>query len=111
MVKSRMVRLLTWIGVPILALMALVAFWSWDWFIPMVASRASSVIGRPVAISHLHVRLGRTISVVADGVSVANPPYWPAGDPPFIAISSLTIVVDAWSYLRGDGLILPLIGL
>ena len=52
-----------------------------------------------------------TVSVTADGVSVANPPDWPLGDPPFVSVSSLTVVVDAWRYLRGGGLILPMISL
>ncbi len=70
-------RRLAWIGVPVVLLVALAAFWNWDWFIPIVQSRASAAIGRPVTISHLHLRLGRVVTVVADGVVVANPPDWP----------------------------------
>ena len=102
-------RRLAWIGVPLGLLIALVAFWSWDWFIPIVQSRASAAIGRPVTISHLHLRLGRVVTVVADGVEVANPPDWPSGDPPLALIKSLTVQADAWGYVRGNGLVIPVI--
>ena len=102
-------RRLAWIGVPLVLLIALVALWNWDWFIPIVQSRASAAIGRPVTIAHLHLRLGRVVTVTADGVVVANPPDWPNGDPPFVSIKSLTIQADAWGYVRGNGLVVPVI--
>ena len=102
---------MVWIGVPIVALVALVAVWNWDWFIPIVQSRASAAVGRPVTIGHLHMRLGRVIEITADDVVVANPPDWPNGEPPFVTIHALTIQADVWGYVRGQGLILPLIGL
>ena len=111
MPNSRASRRLAWIGVPI-ALAALVAaFWNWDWFIPLVQSRASATIGRPVTISHLHMHLGRVVIVTADGVVVANPHGWPSSDPPLAAVRMLTVAVDAWEYIQGNGLIVPLIKL
>jgi uncharacterized protein involved in outer membrane biogenesis len=88
-----------------------VVFWNWDWFIPIVQSRASAALGRPVTIGHLHVRLGRVVQVTADDVVVANPPEWPSGDPAFVSIRALTVQADAWGYMHGNGLVLPLIGL
>jgi uncharacterized protein involved in outer membrane biogenesis len=111
MLNSRTNRRLAWIGVPIVLLILLVMFWSWDWFIPLVESRASAAIGRPVTISHLHLRLGRVLRVTADGVVVANPPDWPSGDPPFVSMKSLTIETDPWSYVQGHGLVLRTIAL
>jgi uncharacterized protein involved in outer membrane biogenesis len=111
MPNFRRTRRLAWIGVPLLLLIALVAFWNWDWFIPIVQSRASAAIDRPVTISHLHVRLGRVVTVIADGVVVANPPDWPKDDPSFVSIKSLTIQADAWGYVQGHGLVLPRIEL
>jgi uncharacterized protein involved in outer membrane biogenesis len=110
MAASRINRRLAWIGIPAALLAILVALWNWDWFIPIVQSRASAALGQPVTMSHLHLRLGRVLQVVADDVVVANPPDWPSGDPPFASIHVLTIQADAWSYLRGNGLVLPLIG-
>ena len=111
MAKSRPTRRLAWIGGPILLLVLLAVFWNWDWFIPIVQSRASAAVGRPVTISHLHMRLGRIVTVTADNVIVANPPDWPKEDPAFVSVKALTIKADAWAYLTGHGLVLPLIEL
>ena len=111
MASSRSTRRLAWIGTPIVLLVILAVLWNWDWFIPIVQSQASAAIGRPVTIAHLHVRLGRIIQVTADGVVVANPPDWPREDPPLASIKALTIQADAWGYVRGHGLVLPLIGI
>ena len=103
---------MAWVGIPVvLFIVLLVVFWQGDWLIPMVNARASAVLGRSVTISHLHVRFGRIIQVAADDVIVANPPDWPKNDPPLTSIVKLTVLVDIWSYLRGRGLILPLITL
>ena len=109
MAISRTTRRLAWIGVPVVLIGLLVAFWSWDWFIPIVESRASAAIGRTVTIPHLHLRLGRVVTVTADGVVVANPPGWPDTDPPLAAMRALTVQADAWAYIRGHGLVLPMI--
>ena len=111
MASSRSMRRLAWIGVPIILIVLLVIFWNWDWFIPIVQSRASAAIGRKVTITHLHVHLGRVVQVTADGVVVANPPDWPSGDPPLASVRVLTIQADPWGYLHGGGLVLPMIGL
>jgi uncharacterized protein involved in outer membrane biogenesis len=42
---------------------------------------------------------------------IANPKAWPAGDPPFVTLNRLTVQADAWGYVQGHGLVLPLIGL
>ena len=42
-------RWLLWLGAPLLTVAPLVAFWSWDWFIPLVAARASVAVGRLAA--------------------------------------------------------------
>jgi AsmA family protein len=104
-------RRLAWIGVPVVVLVLLVVFWSWDWFIPIVQARASAAIGRSVTISHLHVHVGRVVEVAADDVVVANPPGWPDADPPLATIRALTIQMDAWGYLHGRGLVLPMVGI
>ena len=111
MPKFRFARPLAWIGIPVLLLFLLVAVWNWDWFIPIVESRASAAIGRPVKIEHLSIRPGRVTTIIVSDVTVANPPDWPAGDPPLAAIKKLTIQADVLAYVRGHGLILPLIGI
>ena len=111
MASFRGTKRLAWIGVPIVLLVILALVWNWDWFIPIVQSKASAAIGRPVTIGHLHVRLGRVVEVTADDVVVANPPDWPSGDPPLASIKALTVRADAWGYVLGHGLVLPLIGI
>jgi AsmA family protein len=111
MASPRTPRLAAWIGIPVVLIGLVAIFWRWDWFIPIVEARASAAIGRPVTIEHLHVSLGRVVEITADGVSVANPPDWDSNDPPFTTIHSLTIQADAWGYLHGNGLVLPMIGI
>jgi uncharacterized protein involved in outer membrane biogenesis len=111
MAISRSTRRLAWFGIPIVLLVVFAVFFRWDWFIPLVNARASAALGRAVSIGHLHVRVGRFVTVAADDVMVANPPDWPQDDPPFVAIRTLTIQADAWGYLVGRGLVLPGIGI
>ena len=68
---------LLFVGVPVAAIAALVAFWNWDWLIPIAEGRASSALGRQVTIAHLHVRLGQVTTVGADDVRILNPAGFP----------------------------------
>src|SRR5690349_24662571 len=112
MANPRTLRRLAWFGVPVVLLGILMAVWNWDWFIPMVQSRASAAIGRPVTIGHLHVRFHPFIQVVADDIVVANPPDWPNhDDPPLASIKTLTIQANPLSYLHGVGLVVPLVAI
>ncbi|WP_428488197.1 AsmA family protein [Rhodopila sp.] len=111
MTGSRTTRRLLWVGIPVVLIVLLVVFWNWDWFIPIVQSRASAALGRPVTIAHLHVRLGRVTEIAADDVVIANPPDWRSGDPPLASVKQLTVQADVWAYIQGHGLVLPLIGL
>ena len=86
MANPRVARRLAWIGIPIIFVALVVAFWNWDWFIPIVDARASAAIGRKVTIAHLHVRLGRIVRMTAEDVTIANPPDWPSGDPAFASV-------------------------
>ena len=56
MATPRTTRLLAWIGIPVVLIALIVAFWNWDWFIPLVQARASAALGRPVTkIGRAHV--------------------------------------------------------
>ena len=99
-------RWLFWLGIPVLLVGLLVAFWSWDWFIPLAEARASAALGRPVKIEHLHVKLGRVVTVSAEGVRVGNPPDFPE-DPPFAQVGRATAQVDLGAFLRSREVVIP----
>jgi AsmA family protein len=109
MSRRRATRWAVWTGIPALVIVAVIVFWNWNWFIPIVEARASAVIGRPVTMTHLHVRLGRVTRVVADDVTIGNPPHW--SGPPFAATNRLVLQINVWDYVLHHQLIVPLIAL
>ncbi len=105
-------RALIWLlalGIPILAIIVVALVWSGDLLIPLVQSRASAALGRPVTIAHLHIVPGRIVRITADDVVIGNPPDW-HGEP-FARIPRLTVEADAWEYIRHRQLIVPLVAL
>ncbi len=94
-------------AIVLLGLLAVMLF-QWDWLIPFVNRQASSALGRPVTITHLHVRLGRVPHIEVDGVHIGNPADWPGGGD-LAVIDKLGIDVDAMAYIRHRQLILPAI--
>ena len=111
MAEGKRRRRWPWVlGAIVLLIAAGVALFQWDWLIPVVDKYASSALGRPVRITHLHVKLGRVPHIVADGVTIANPPDWPGGGN-FATAEHLTIDFDAMAYLHGRHIVLPSIGL
>src|SRR5438270_14395 len=110
MAVGRFVKPLLFIGIPVGAIAALIAFWNWDWLIPIVQGRASSALGRQVTIAHLQVQLGRVTTVSADDVHIANPAGFPAeGD--FARIARLSVQADVMAYIRSRQIVLPEIAL
>ena len=92
--------------IPGAAIAALVVLWNWDWFIPIVEGRASSMLGQQLSIEHLHVRLGRITAASADNVRIANPLDFPEpGD--FARIARLSVHADVMAYLRSREIVLP----
>ena len=91
----------------IVAIVALViVFWDWDWFIPLAEAQASSAIGRPVKITHLHVHLARQPVIEADGITIANPPDFPEA-PPLALADKLRAQLDAGAYLHDRRIVIP----
>ncbi len=90
----------------IVAVAAIILLWNWDWFIPLVDARASAAIGRRVTMAHLHVRLGRTTTVTADDVVVANPDNFPQ-QKPLAHIGHLTVADDVMAYWHTRAIVLP----
>ncbi len=90
----------------IVAIMALVLLWNWDWFIPIVEARASAALGRKVTIEHLHVRLGRDTTVAADNVVVANPDGFES-QKPLAMIERLSVTASVMDYINRRAIVLP----
>lgn len=89
-----------------LALALFLAVFRWDWLIPLVNAQASKALGRPVTVTHLHVRLGRVPHIEADGVTIANPDGWPGGGT-FATADRLGVDIDALAYIRSRTVVIP----
>ena len=98
------------IGGLVAAVLILVIAFRWDWLIPIVQTRASAALGRPVTIGHLHVALGRTVRIVADNVSLGEPEGWADGGA-FATVEHLTADINAMRLIKERQVELPLIQL
>lgn len=96
-----------WVTGGIVALLvAAVALFQWDWLIPFVDKQASAALGRPVTITHLHVRLGRVPHITAEGVAVGNPEGWEGGGN-LATADKLSLDLDAMAYVRRRQVVIP----
>jgi uncharacterized protein involved in outer membrane biogenesis len=89
----------------------LMIFWNWDWFIPVVDTQASSALGRKVTMQHLHVSLGRRVTVQAIGLTIDSPQGFPADEPKLATVARLAVTVDVVEYISHHQLAIPLIEL
>ena len=94
------------LGTLVAAVVLAVILFQWDWLLPVVDAQASKALGRKVTAQHLHVALGRTTTVVLDGVQVANPDGF-ADTTPFAQADKLTVLVDIMAYLHGRKIVIP----
>ncbi len=98
------------LGAIVLAIVIVAVLFRWDWFLPLVESRASAMLGRRVTAQHMHVQLGRVTRVTFDDVHVANPAGWPkAGD--FATAQHLAISINAARLLRTRQVVIPVVAL
>jgi uncharacterized protein involved in outer membrane biogenesis len=93
------------LGVFLLALVAVILLWNWDWFIPIVETRASAAIGRKVTVGHMHVSLGRVTTVTLDDVTVANPDGFPQSQP-LAHIDALSVADNVMDYIHTRAIVL-----
>ncbi|MDN7349866.1 AsmA family protein [Acetobacter senegalensis] len=94
-----------------LAILLLILFWSWDWFVPLVNSRATAMLHRKTTIEHLHVALGRVTTVRVENLRIEQPKTFADEKNPFAEAKELAVSVDVWSYLWHRALHIPLIAL
>jgi uncharacterized protein involved in outer membrane biogenesis len=97
-------------GTIVVAVAALIFFWNWSWFIPIVETQASAALGRKVTIGQLHVSLGRITVVSADNVVIANPDGFPQ-EAPFAQIGTLRVGADVMAFVRHRSIVLPQIAI
>ena len=96
------------LGGVIALLAAAVALFQWDWLIPVVERQASAALGRPVTLTHLHVRLGWVPHIEAEGVTIGNPEDWHGGGN-LATIDKLGVDVDAMAYIHDRQVVIPAI--
>ncbi len=94
------------LGIVVVAIVAVVAFWDWDWFLPIVNRQATAALGRKTTAQHLHVQLGRVTTVTLDGVEIANADGFDDGKP-FAHVDKLTVLADVMAYIHSREIVLP----
>jgi uncharacterized protein involved in outer membrane biogenesis len=99
-------RWLTGSGVLLAIVVVAALVFQWDWLIPIVDSQASTALGRPVTITHLHVALGRVTRIEADGVTIENPKDWPGGGT-FVTAKALAVSVQPLDYIWHRAIVIP----
>lgn len=81
-------------------LVLLVVFFPWDWLRGPINNYVSEKTGRRFEITrHLDVRLGRTATVIADGVEFANPAW--AKEPYLLKAEGAEFDIRLWPLLSG----------
>ena len=81
-------------------LVLLVIFFPWDWLRGPINNYVSEKTGRRFEITrHLDVKLGRTATVIADGVEFANPAW--AKEPYLLKAEGAEFDVRLWPLLSG----------
>lgn len=88
------------LGLFTIALVVVAAVWNWDWFIRLADREATAALGRPVSVSHIHLTLARNPIVEVDGLTIGNPPGFPADAPPLARIERLGVTLDGMAWLR-----------
>lgn len=94
------------LGTAVIAIIAVVALWDWDWFLPLVEAQAMSAIGRKTTAKHMHVQLGRVTTVTLDDVEIANADGFDSATP-FAHADALSVQADVMAYIRSRQIVIP----
>lgn len=96
--RSWALRVAIAFAVVVIALVLLVIFFPWDLLRGPINRYVSEKTGRHFAITrHLDVKLGRTATVIADGIEFANPEW--ARDPYLVKAEKAEIGIRLWPLL------------
>ena len=97
---STRVRWLAGIAILLVAVIIGIAFFPWDALRQPINRYVSGQLGRRFEITqHLDVRLGRTTTVIAEGVEIANPEW--ADKPLLLKATAAEFDIDVWPLLFG----------
>ena len=89
----------TALAILMLALIVLLLLWDWNWFKRPIERIVTAKTGREFNIDgNLDVDLGRTATITADGLRMANAPW--AKAPRFASVQRLTFDLRLWPLLR-----------
>ena len=98
---SRHRKLFIGLGTPVVLILLLIAFWSWDWFVPLVNRQATALLGRKTTIEHLHVSVGFVPKVRVDGVRIEQPDTFKSDTTPFFTANHLLVRIRLLALLHG----------
>ena len=97
---STRVRWLAGVAILLVAVIIGIAFFPWDALRQPINRYVSGQLGRRFEITqHLDVRLGRTTTVIAEGVEIANPAW--ADKPLLLKATSAEFDIAVWPLLFG----------
>src|SRR5688500_725611 len=89
------------LSVIVLASVAVIALWAWDWFKGPIDRQVEARTGRKFEIDgNLDVDLGRVSVIRADGLSFANAPW--AKQPMMATAQRLELAIEVWPLFKGD---------
>ena len=98
--QSTRVRWLAGIAAVLVVIVVFITFFPWDVLRQPINRHVSAQLGRRFEITqHLDVRLGRTTTVIADGIEIANPEW--ADKPLLLKATSAEFDIHVWPLLFG----------
>ncbi len=98
--RSPGVRWLAGIAALLVGILIFIAFFPWDVLRQPINRYVSAQLGRRFEITqHLDVRLGRTTTVIAEGVEIANPEW--ADKPLLLKATAAEFDIHVWPLLFG----------
>ena len=83
----------------LLLILLLVLVWDWNWFKPLLERQASKALGRPVAIAHLDLQLGRQSTIELTDLTLANPDGFAADLAPLARIAHVVVQLQLKDFL------------
>jgi uncharacterized protein involved in outer membrane biogenesis len=111
MTGPHLLRWLLWAGIASACLLTAATLSSPLWLGPLVARQASAILGRPVAIGRIVLRPVSPLTIIAENVSIGNPPGFPNEEEPLLRLSQLEVQWGIGAYVRRREIVIPSIEL